>query len=281
MRAWAPLLAILPLASGSEHVSQRIWIQAWTVGATCSDNAECRSAAAKFLTNGTAPTAPWPLPAYQPKEVAIFAPVSFTDGSGAPVDLTDMHQLKGENFSQVNGVCASDAASLALHPQFPVKAHGGGCLSPKGSPPHAFLAALVQPLPATPTQHWGGTVRGCPQGLCIVNVNVPPAGVSHATSAIVERTVVQVWCVTDIVRERSCAVLLEHNLAGPRCAGSGLLLCAQWRNRFDSVHRWARKLQRRRQQHEPSALSSCWPRTETNGERAMGAIVRRQIPAQR
>jgi hypothetical protein len=210
MRAWAPLLAILPLASGSELVSQRIWIQTWTVGATCSDNTECRSAAAKFLTNGTAPTAPWPLPAYQPKEVAIFAPVSFTDGSGAPVDLTDMHQLKGENFSQVNGVCASDAASLALHPQFPVKAHGGGCLSSKGSPPHAFLAALVQPLPATPTQHWGGTVRGCPHGLCIVNVNVPPAGVSHATSAIVERTVVQVWCVTIIIREHSCVVLLEH-----------------------------------------------------------------------
>lgn len=209
MRAWA-LLAILPLASGSEHVSQRIWIQTWTVGATCSRNAECRSAAAKFLTNGTAPTAPWPLPAYQPKEVAIFAPVSFTDGNGAPVDLTDMHQLKGENFSQVNGVCASDAASLALHPQFPVKAHAGGCLSPKGSPPHAFLAALVQPLPATPTQHWGGTVRGCPHGLCITNVNVPPAGVSHATRAIFERTVVQVWCVATIVCERCRTVLLKH-----------------------------------------------------------------------
>jgi hypothetical protein len=201
MRACLPLLAALSLVSSGENLSQRIWIQTWTVGSLCSDNAECRTAATKFLTNGTSSqTAPFPLRLYDPKTIAIFAPVSLTDGSGAPADLTGMFQLKGQNFAQVNGVCESDAASLVLHPQFPAKAHDGGCLSAKGSPPHAFLAALVKPLPATAKQHWGGTVHGCPQGLCIVNVNIPAGGISAAVGAAVRSTVAQVCGATDLSR---------------------------------------------------------------------------------
>lgn len=172
--------------AAAEEGEQRIYFQLWNVGRKCSSNSGCREAAIDYLTNSSSL-------AFQPSEAAIFATIGLVAENSDAVDLTRYNYLEGKNFTQVSGACRgvgvgasnsnSDAVSLTLRPEFTVLKQDSGCLSKKGalSRAHAFAVALVKPPKVSGT--FGGIVKGCEGGICMVAASMPEQGGGVAEGA--------------------------------------------------------------------------------------------------
>ena len=173
---------------------QRIYFQSWNVGAECSSTPGCREAATAYLANGTGAN---PM-AFEPSEAAVFATIGLVAADSSAVDLTQHGYLKGKGYTQVDGLCRAgklggDAASLTFRPGFTVVKKDGGCLSKEGllskSQPHAFAVALVKPPKVNPSgtgtsKYFGGVVKSCPDGICMLAVSVPAGGVVQGADKV-------------------------------------------------------------------------------------------------
>jgi hypothetical protein len=179
--------AAMPAAAAMEGGEQRIYFQSWNVGAECSSSPKCRQAATNYLANGTGAN---PM-AFEPGEAAVFATIGLLAADSSAVDLSQHGYLKGKGYTQVSGLCrggkvGNDAASLTFKPGFTVLKKGGGCLSKEGplrkSEPRAFTVALIKPPKVNGL--YGGVVKNCQAGLCVIAANVPAGGVAQGADKI-------------------------------------------------------------------------------------------------
>lgn len=163
-----------------------MYFQVWNVGMACGTNAlpGCRDAAVDYTTKSSF--------GFQPNEAEIIVTIGLVGDDGKPVDLR-VNELAGLNYSQVNGICARptqeklvNTVALTLRPEYQVLAQGGGCLEGRTNKtaPRAFAVAHVKLPPASGL--FGGLVKGCPDGVCIVGLNAPPgaAQITHGADEV-------------------------------------------------------------------------------------------------
>ena len=196
------LLALLQLALAQAKAGmvgeQRIYFQSWSVGQACSSDGACRAAAVEYLTNGTVDGVG--SMAYSPLEVQIWATVGLLGEDKEPIDLRQ-GKLRAMNATQINGVCrprkaAPDGVSLTLKTGYQVLKQSSGCLNHEKSSPWrkpergaAFVAALVRPPPPGGTNSmFGGEVKGCTAGLCVVALRAPAGDIARAAAEQVAQT---------------------------------------------------------------------------------------------
>ena len=116
----------------------------------------------------------------------IFATIRLAQDSSA-VDLTKFGYLVGKEFMQVDGMChagplSNDTVSLTLKKGWTLEGKDSGCLSKPHTKAHVFAVALVTPPPANGM--FGGTVKNCQEGMCMVALNVPVDGVAQGADKI-------------------------------------------------------------------------------------------------
>lgn len=145
---------------------ERLYFQTWNVGNICGSNKApgCRQAAIDYLTSGV------PSIGYQPGEGQIMVTMGLLDDDGQAVDLTQYGKLQSLNYSSISGVCnGMNPLSVTVQNAYQVSNKATGCLG--GPAPTPFVVAVIKPPPASGM--FGGQLKGCPNGFCLVALNAP------------------------------------------------------------------------------------------------------------
>jgi len=181
------------VVKGTNEGHQRIYFEAWNVGEACGSNsvAGCREAAVDYLTSTAGVYR-----GYSPTEFQVMVALGLLGDDGQAFDLTQQNYLKGKNYTHFGGVCNGyhkdqipSAVSVTLLSGYQILSKGAGCLvaekdSAKESP-KGFAVALIKPPP--PNGVFGGQVKFCPDGFCLVALNAPSGAAITAGSDVVAK----------------------------------------------------------------------------------------------